>query len=447
MTEGVQTLEKLLLKVQAEPKRAFLTGRIGSLYEKMGDFQQALGYYLRSKRAYEAFSNIGGVAKCMASIAQIKRLTGKKDEEFETYLDLKKLLDGTPFYELISTTVINLSNIYMDKEELEKAKSLLLEAEEICKKYNLGHRSQIQKSMERLSFLMDLRKPPEMSYEQLVKELFELVDWFPEAKDGLLRLWYCGRRESLGGNIRNNAGVKLMICLDDVAEYKQISNIFWPYMDLSLMVVNSEYPTPGLDVLPFPLDKNMFFRQGMGVGCYGLTSSRCQSEITGNTGAVITGMSPGLPIQAHELLLSSSAEDIISRKLFFLTYDRHTAQDKLQMDADICLQFGLIPVYLNALPVSESANILLSKSIRLPVLYPDEVKSLKKQIRNVKHSLLQLLTAAQDKVQAAFNDFIFNVENLNDDYDGDEFIQLVVHVLEMDGSLDHSIFTVFVVSH
>lgn len=259
LSQAIQTLEKLLLSVQAEPRCAFIIGQIGFFYEGMENFEQALVYYQRAKKLFESLSDIGGIANSLGSIARMKGLLGKKNEEFDIYREIKKLLDGTPYYDLIAGTAINLGEIYMEMGNLDESQMLFEEAELLCRKYNLHYLPHLEKSLERLSAQVNLRKLPELNFRQLIEELFELVEWFPEAKDSIFRLWMWGRREALLSNYRNTVGVKFMICQDDLDDFQRVSEILHPYSDLCLQVVSSKYPGSGLDIIPYPPDKPIFF--------------------------------------------------------------------------------------------------------------------------------------------------------------------------------------------
>jgi len=463
--DGIKSLEKSLYSIQSELERAFILGKIGSFYEKIEDFNQALNWYQKAKTIYESLSNILGIAKTMESISHMKAKLGYKSEAFEIYRSLKELLTGTSYYDLIANTEINLGIFYSEQDKLIEAKKSFEEAESISKKYSLENLGYVRDLLDKLNTRMKWRKPDEMSFEQLVKELFELVDWFPEAKDSILRLWYWGRKESLFGNFRKNTGVKFLICQDNLADFQALSNKLLPYSDLCLQVVSTEYPKNIRDTIPFPPKKEIFFEcakpyiidvdgiptvrfeSGGFESRYSvIPDSLLNSTITGNQGLTITGMSMCLPVQAHQLLLSSTADDLLNKKIFFLPYNRFIENDKLKTDADLGGELGIIPIYFNTLPTSDSVNILFSKDIKLPILSNDESKELKKQIRKLRHSILQLNTSTKDRVQAVFNDLIFDVENLNDDYDGSDFIQMKVYVLETINYLDNSVFIAFVTS-
>lgn len=465
LSDGIQTLEKLLLSTQAEPKRAFITGQIGFFYEGMENFQQALVYYQKAKKAFESLADIGGIGKCLDSIAHIKGILGNINEAFDTYRELKKLIDGTPYYELIAGTAINLGEIQMRIGNLDEAKMLFQDAELLCRRYNLRYLPHVRKSIKRLQEQIDLRKPPELNFKQLIDELFELVDWFPEAKDSLFRLWMCGRKEALIGNYRNTNGIKFMLCQDDVDTFLGASKILHPYSDLCLQAVSSEYPGAGLEIIPFPGDKKIFFECGIEFGKkilngvytlnslsggilprYHLASDTTRSEATGNEGVTIVGWSPGLPDQAHQLILSRSVEDLTSQKIFFFPYERHLAHDKLLSDISLSKEFGFVPVYFESLPNSESIEVMTSSTIDIPVMLPNEVEHQRKQIRKVKFSLSQLMSVTKESARSALNNFKFEIDELSDICVSKRLIKIQVYILDFPGILQREFYVVFVIT-
>ncbi len=450
LLDGIQTLENLLRSVQIEPRRAFITGRIGFFYERLEDFPQALIYYQRAKKAFETYSDIWGMANSLGSIARIKGFMKKRNEEFDAYSKVKTLVDGTSFYDLIAGSAINLGEINMEIGNLDEAKMLFQEADFLCRKYNLHYAEHLSRTISRLNKLISVRKLPELSFEQLLNELFRLVNWFPEAKNSILRLWFSGRVETLLGNFRSSLGIKFMLCQDDTKTFLQTSAILHSYSDLCLQVVSVEYQGSGLDIVPFPQDEPTFFyfTTGFGVGVnarYCLTSDTAQSKATGNIGAVFTGWALGLPEQAHEMILSRTADALINHKIFFLPYSRHLFNDKLHNDLNFFgKEIGLIPVYFDALPSSENVTALYSAKIDLPILSAEDVQNQRRQIRKVKQALTQLV-ADKTSRQSALNDFVFEVEELKDVCESSESIQIQVYVLEFPRGLEKETHIAFVI--
>jgi tetratricopeptide (TPR) repeat protein len=453
LLDGIQTLEKLLRSVQIEPRRAFITGRIGFFYERLEDFPQALIYYQRAKKAFETYSDIWGIANSLGSIARIKGFMKKRNEEFDAYSKVKTLVDGTHFYDLIAGSAINLGEINMEIGNLDEAKMLFQEAEFLCRKYNLHYADHLSRTISRLNKLISVRKLPELSFEQLLNELFRLVNWFPEAKDSLLRLWFSGRVETILGNFRSSLGIKFMLCQDNTKTFLQTSAILHSYSDLCLQVVSVEYQGSGLDIVPFPEDEDTFFEfstgfGGVGIsGRYYLTSDTAQSKITGNTGAVFTGWALGLPEQAHELILSRNADNLINQKIFFLPYSRHLFNDKLHNDLNFFgKEIGLIPVYFDSLPSSENLTVLHSAKIDLPILSAEDFQNQRRQIRKVKQVLTQLVSDKNSR-QSALNDFVFEVEELKDSCESSESIQIQVYILEFPSGLEKETHIAFVIKN
>jgi tetratricopeptide (TPR) repeat protein len=454
LRDGIQSLNKLLHKVEAEPRRAYITGRIGFLYEMLGDLQQSIIYYHKSKKEFEAISDVGGVAKNLASIARIKGFLGKRQEEFDTYCKAKQLLDGTPHYDMIADIAISLGKIQMRMGNLGEAKAMLQEADFWGRKYNLPNQSYREKLAWQLNRLIGMRKPPEKNLAQLIEELFELTDWFPEAKDSILRLWIGGRMEMLHGNFRSTTGVKLMIFEDDVGTFLQVVQSLRPYADLSLQVVTSEYQRTGIDMVPFPSDKEMFFdcaipygetlangnvaigfKSGGPESRYQMTSDVATSTETGNEGVVLMGWAVGLPEQAHKLLLSNSASELLKQNIFFLPYARYLITDKVANDLRAGKDIGLIPVYFGALPSSESVTALHSIEIRLLKLSEDDIQAHRRQIKKIKRALIQLLSVTKSSAIALLNALAAEAEELSDPTPNIQRIQMQVYILQFPSGL------------
>jgi len=262
LKEGINALEKRLLSVQSKPRQGFIIGEIGFFYELLSEFEQALLNYQKANKIFEETEDIVGRVNSLGSIARIKRILNKRNEEFDIFRELKKLLDGTPYYDLIAGTAINLGEIYLEIGNITEAKILLEEALFLCKKYNLHYLKDVEKSMKHLSKMESLRKAPELDLHDLIDELYGLLNWFPEAKSSLLRLWMWARKDELFSNYRNTISVKFMICQDDLKIFNKLTDELHLYGDLFLQVVSKKYPGSGLDIIPFPKDMPIFFECG-----------------------------------------------------------------------------------------------------------------------------------------------------------------------------------------
>jgi tetratricopeptide (TPR) repeat protein len=144
--EAISVLRDSLRRESAVPIQAKLLGEIGAFYEEMGNYSEALLHYQKARRIYSEMGEIGGIANTMGCIARMKHFLGNDQEEFEIYRELKRVVDGTPYYELIAGTATNLGVLEMRAGNLKVAKQLLDEAEHLCEKHYLPIIGQVRKN-------------------------------------------------------------------------------------------------------------------------------------------------------------------------------------------------------------------------------------------------------------------------------------------------------------
>jgi ABC-type uncharacterized transport system permease subunit len=178
---------------------------------------------------------------------------------------------------------------------------------------------------------------------------------------------------------------------------------------------------------------------------YSLTSDRARSKETGNEGVIIAGWSLGLPDQAHKLVLSNSKSELLKQKKFFLPYERHIASDKLLADLSLSKSIGVIPVYLDFLPVSEKVSMITSITARFPILSSDKALQLKKQLRYIKQKLSELLLATKETVLIILNNLKIEIDDLNDQCLKEESIQVQIYCLEFRNELNKELYFAFVI--
>ena len=216
----------------------------------------------------------------------------------------------------------------MQNGSFREAEQSFEEADEICRKHHLQEfADSVRTNLERVSHWIEAHKPAAMDIPQLVRELHELVAFFPEAKDSILRFWYYVRDAELHANCRSLLGLKLFIIEDDTKNFFELAKKLAPYFDLALQAVNVEFPGWGIDFVPYPKDKALpirvavtgvqkrdevayvQFKRGGLHWPYCVTSDEAESKTTGNIGCVIFGHAKGLPPQAYELMLGLKQDE------------------------------------------------------------------------------------------------------------------------------------------
>lgn len=464
ISEAISVLSNSLSKVESDQSKAFLLGTIGHYNELLENYQEALQYFSRAKNIYEQKQSISGAAKCLGEIARIYHLLKRANEAFDTMREIKKLVDGTPYYELIAGTAINIANYELDLGNYSEAKIFFQEADFLDKKYNLHFKRELKTLKDGIRDFEKINQPTEITFEELYKDLYDFIDWYPDAKDSIFRMWIYCRKHELGANIKSLHGIKLMLCENDLSSFKQHTKDLTGYFELSLMVVSDEFPDTGLDIVPFPKDKIIYpltaFPAGKEVdgvryfeyltgsieSRYTLcTGSMMTSEITGNKGLVITGWAPGLPPQAYDFFLNSTAAELLERKIFFFPHERHKANDKLLSDLHVAKEYDLLPLYISELPFSKFVSSVEYFDFKIPLLNSELEKGIVKPLRKFKTLLKKISLAKKVVWRETLNELRTELDEINELNGADKFLSLRLNLLEYQGLVEKENHSVLII--
>ena len=377
---------------------------------------------------------------------------------------IKRLVDGTPYYELIAGTAINIANYELDLGNYSEAKIFFLEANFLDTKYNLRFKSELKKLKDEIRDFEKINQPIEITFEELYKDLYDFIKWYPDAKDSIFRMWMYCRKHELGANIKSLHGIKFMICENDLSSFLLHSKELTGYFDLSLMVVSDEFPNTGLDIVPFPKDKIIYpltaFPAGKEVNgvmyfeyltgsiesrytlCAG---SMMTSDITGNEGLVITGWAPGLPPQAYDFFLNSSPSELLERKIFFFPHERHKANDKLLSDLHVSKEYDLLPLYNSELPFSKFVSSVEYYDFNIPLLNSDLEKKIVKPLRKFKTLLKKLSLAKKVVWRETLNELMIELDEINELVVTDKVLSLRINLLEYQGLVEKENHSVLII--
>ncbi len=437
LTEAIRVTAALLPTLQAPPERAAMLATIGSYHMELENYLEALGYFERANAGFQAIPDIHGVARTMGVIANLKGRMGRHEDERATYLDLKRLVDGTPFYDIIAIVYANLADYERQHGSLDEAKRLLQLSEALCRKHDLPFLADIVRSLDHIEAARRARYPPKMTIPDLIDELYgQLANCAPGQQDAYLRYWLFSRGQELAGNLMSSLGVHLLVIEDDLPTFMTLASDLACYSDWTLLAISGDYPGPrldqirlkhGLTVLPNTSDLSLEqpgetasehasrlerlrsggFYQGDIKLPEGVEHSHVSSggtipryflvpvtEDDGShktAGALIVGWALSLPPQFHGLVSESDATRLKKNKMFIFHNQRSRAKDKLLWDLRIAHEFHLIPVYRGALPHSDSVTSVRSTQIDLPILSTDQTGQ--DLVEGVRDCLLQLLTS------------------------------------------------------
>jgi tetratricopeptide (TPR) repeat protein len=448
-TEAVGVLGKLLLRAQVKGRRAFLMGRIGALHQQLGSSDEALDWFQQAKQVFEEIGDVHGIVNCYGSIAEIRHKQEKPDEEMVSYQHILALARGKPMPDLIAGTKINMGNALMSYGRFREAKQLFEEAADLCDKHRLRKFQPVLLSnLERVQHFIESYKPATLDFQQLMGELHELVTFFPEAKDSILRFWYYARDVELHANCRSLVGVKLFIVEDDTLEFLEVVEKFAAYTDLNLQAVNTKFPGWVFDVVPYPKNKILpkrvavpavredadgtkyvaFMRGGLHWP-YSLCSDEVHSKESGQTGVIIAGQARGLPPQAHDLMLGHSVDELVSKKVFFFPVEQSVLDERLLNDLRLAKEQGLIPLYRDRLPDSEDVEVVASIPARFPVITPAVAKKLRSQISLVKRKLVRALSVSEQEAVETLGEVAEKLESIDSSNRSKDAVSVTLYLL------------------
>jgi tetratricopeptide (TPR) repeat protein len=480
LREAIESVKRGLPTVQVAPKRAALLGDIGSYHLKLGEYADALTYFQKAKEIFESISNLHGVAETLGVIAHLKGRLGRGNEEHETYIQLRKLVDGTEFHEVIAVADINLAEFEMQKGNLDEAKRILKSAEILCRKYQLPYLSDVILSLDRVESLLAAHQPPSISLNELIDELYDQLSICPQNKDGYLRYWAFARSKEVAGNLRGSLGLHLMIVEENLEAFQSLAIKLKSYVDWSFFAIPSRRTEQVQDIIP--LSDEMCIFSGTPVLCVdkeeaeqGSTALEdgepdfpdelhYQRLASGGTlpryfvcgpednsgdesNLTIAGWSLMLPQPLHQLVFENDAERLKETKIFFMHYGRGGVEDELLCDLRFGKEFRFLPVYSGPLPHSERVQLVISSAIRLPVFSNSDADALSPQIGKVKQDLIQLLHCTEESAANVLRQVSSDVVDLLHSGSPLDFVNLQIYLLKWSGKLSEAIHPAIVVKN
>jgi tetratricopeptide (TPR) repeat protein len=450
---AIAYLETLLPKVEVKGRKAYLLGRIGVLYQRLGNLEDALTKFTLAKELYEKIGDAWGIVNSLGSIADVKRLQDKPDEEMNLYRCILTVAEGKPLGEFVARTKNNMGVRLMQTGFLRDAEQLLNEADELCRRKHIRElHAEVQRNLERVERLIEAHKPASMSFPDLFRELHELADFFPEAKESILRFWYHWRDIELHSNCRSLLGVKWLIAEDDTGKFLDLVGKLAIYSDLSLQVVATEYPGFGVDFVPWPKEKPtpdrvakpvigkindaddsglmaIRFVRGAIHWPYTETSDEAVSKTTGREGIILFGHARGLPPQAGELMFGQTVEDLVAKRIVFFPWNRSSKDSRLADDLSLAKEQSLIPLYAESLPGAEDVEETAHVSFLLPVVISTPSDKTRSQIAEVRRMLVRLLSLEDQEAVAGLNTLVGKLDDLHADSGVSESIRMTAYVL------------------
>ncbi len=444
---GIKKLKEIHIKTQRESKRAETLGNIGALYLESENCIEAKKYFLLSKDAYTTIASKNGISKCVGSLAYIYRLEGDFKSEAEAYKELKQLTEGTHYYYEQAVAAFNLCMFEISNKNFEQAKKYFDEAEYLNYCYELNLDEKLDELDHRLDVFIESHQKPDRSIQELITDMYSLVNYYPKERIHLLRFWLFMHGNELFTAIRYEEGVKFFIVTDDTDKFINVCSSLNAYSNFFIQSNNNEgfsngesiifhYPDErlipkGLQFLMVPKDqklpddltnvefsisklsrkefeenredKSMFRQRSSGkLGRYTIFfvekgEKKTYVEVAKKRGIIIEpydghiilGYPITFPKQFETLLLKSTADEILKKKVFFDLTDRSDYKDKFYSDLSFSKQLGCIPIFENQLPKSNRVSVIESISLEFPIYSNNGINGNMPEVRKIRNFILK----------------------------------------------------------
>lgn len=462
VNEAIAVLKQSLLKIEADEMKAFTFGTIAHCHALIEEYNEALLYITKAKVIFETKGVLPGMVKCLTETARIYSLLDQNDKSVEIMLSVKKMIDGSSYYDLIAQTNITLADYQIGFSNYPEAQSLLQEADFYNRKYNLDITSDIEELNDRLKYALSICGPIETSFQSLVTDLFNLIDWFPEAKDKIFRMWFYCHMEQIYACLRSLSGIKLMLFEDDVDKFIDRVTSLKVASDFSVQIVSGEYPNAIMDVVPFPGNKEFYPRMEVYIRkktgeefvfnkkegekarylFYG--GEQMISKATGNKGEPVIGSAPGLPPQAYQLVLSSSAQKLIEDKIFFFPRKNKKTKDALIEDLKLSKLYSFFPVYYKSLPETKFVTSQEYFDFSLPQIDRIDDTKIFRSVLNMKTAIKSLVGANKEKWQTCINDLQVCLFEIREHYPDELKVDIRLQLLSYHGLKGQEFHTAFI---
>lgn len=452
--DGVEYLKKVLIKTQRESKRAQIFGDIAAIYIECENYQEAIKYFLLSKDAFIGLQDNRGITKCLGSLAYVYHVTNNQQKEVDTNKELHQLTTGTQNYFAQASAAFNLCvNEIINNHHFDQAQKYFDEAEYLNYNYDLN----IDEKLDELEHILGKVKnsliKPERGIDELIKDLYDLLSYYPEEQKDLLRFWIFYNGSDLFANYRLLNGLKFLVVTNNIDNFLKFSTNLNCYAELFLQSFTKKFIRKKASIFHYPCERlipkgvgillqekgqklpkdlsktkisisklsrkefneskntkpSFLGRQKSTMGNYtiffvvdekGKHSEQVSisyhkilnkngMKIKLQPGNIILGYSIQFSEQFENLILKSNASELLKRKIFFDLNDRSGYTEKFLRDLMMSDQLGFIPVYENNLPKSDRVFIIDQTRIELPLFDLTEYSEFVGHLKKIKNSILK----------------------------------------------------------
>jgi|GEM_PF-871492 hypothetical protein len=445
--KGIEKLKQFLVTAQREAKRAYLLGNIASLYTECENYFEAKKYFSLAKDAFITLSDKVGISNCLGALAYIYQLEGNHKLEMQTYSELKELTEGSHNYFAHAAAIFNLCMNEIQNNNFELARKYFSEAEYLNYNYGLNLEEKLEQLELILSKATDSYAKPERSINELFEDFYSEVNFYPDERIHHLRFWIFFHGNELFSNFRYLDGLKFLIVSNDTEKFLNLNSQLIGIGELFLQSFNTKQETGKAILFHYPkkrlipkgislwASKDKISREDVIQGKVSFskktkeeyeeerennfTLKRSHISKVGNytiflikeasrkefekaisefrdlhlklkhKANLILAYPVIFPKPFEELLLNSTPQEILKRKIFFDISDRADYKDKFYSDLNVSMQLNLIPIYFGKLPTSERVITIETIKLDFPVMNEQLVNQCNSELSKIKNLLIK----------------------------------------------------------
>jgi tetratricopeptide (TPR) repeat protein len=453
---------------QSEPRKAFILGKIASIYEEQGEHILALNVFKKVSKKFKELDISSEYAKSLLMINQLKIKLGYKEGLLETWQEVLSILDGTNYHSLIAIANINCGSYLLETRNLEKAQLYLNDAEHYVLKYKLPNKEDVERLLKEVKDRLDFKKPVEYSFEHIVNRLYFGIDKNKTVFHSLLRYWYYRYQEDIIKHFTNKSGLNNIFFSDNIKYINQFTkNTSWLF-SYYLIASNETFQKGDLDVFESPYDGMEKGEQIMFLNSEGikkdkkislekqLLESLNKPQKNGNISRYvhfpvkekdwkemkifIGGYSIGLPSLTYDFFKENNAKSILESNFFWLHFARYTLKDKLFTDTILCWEMKYFPVYLNEHLTSKKITTLSKVNVQIPF----QIEFDKSKANEIKKLFNSLFRIENSNAKTALNDFKFDIDMLTENIENT--ISLSISIVEVQHSVQKFTYPIIIIN-
>lgn len=431
--KGIEYLKRVLVKTQRETKRAQTLGDIAAIYTECENYQEATKYFLLAKDAFIGLQDKRGITESLGALAYVYNITRNNEKEAETNKEIHQLTTGTHNYFAQAAAAFNLCRYEIDNHHFDQAQKYFEEADYLNYNYDLDIDDKLDELEYMLEKVKDSMTKPEKSIDELIRDLYKLLSYYPEERRDLLRFWIFHYGGDLFVNYRLLEGLKFLVVTDDTKHFLQFTEKFKRFAELFIQSFFKKFERQKLTTFHYPyeclipkgvtflgVDKEqespkdwsnikisftklsrqefkdqskkkstfvsrrefkmpdyMFFFVGdkdwkhteEATVEYHKILNQKEFVLKPEPGNIIMGYHIQFPEEFEDLILNSNDKEFIEKKIFFDLTNRADYKDRLLTDLMFSDQLGFIPVFENKLPKSERVFVVEQVSINIPIIH------------------------------------------------------------------------------